>query len=575
MTLFDILVSHAQQKPHATAYVFLERDGNQLSLTYAQLLLRVQAIATNLQARHRPGERILLMYQPSLDFIQSFLACFAAGLIAVPVQPIQNKRVLPRLMGIMNNANCKTLLTNSASNEILSRILPDQQSHTPGVEWICTDTIADQDASAFQNTEIDPHSLAFLQYTSGSTGTPKGVMVSHSNLLNNESLIQQAFEHDQSTVFVGWLPLYHDMGLIGNVFQPLYLGIPSILFAPMSFLLSPVSWLRAISDWRATTSGAPNFAYELCVSRVTEQDMEGIDLSSWSLAFNGAEPVKGRVIDAFIEKFAPYGFSETAFYPCYGMAESTLFITGEVRQDRPVQLKVDAEQLTRHNIVPLDAEQDGTVLVGCGGVHGGHKLKIVNPETCQQLADDQVGELWLSGPSVAGGYWGLPELSKTSFEAYTADGDGPYLRTGDLGFWHDGQLYVTGRLKDLIIVRGQNHYPDDIEATVYQGHPEFKPHGVAAFTIDEDRLVIVAEVDRHLIAGLDFAKRQEITANTRKNVSDVHGLRIVDLVFIRPATLPKTSSGKIRRSYCRELYLNKKLDTIAFPHEAAMSALAA
>lgn len=568
LTLFDILQQHAKAKPHATAYVFLERNGAQKSLSYAQLLARVKAIAATLQARHRQGERVLLMFQPSLDFVQSILACFAAGLIAVPVQPIQNRRVLPRLTGIMHNADCKTLLTNTNSQEMLERVIPNTRHHTPGVDWICTDQIDSAVAGAYEDCDIAANALAFLQYTSGSTGTPKGVMVSHANLLNNESLIQTAFGPD-SKVFVGWLPLYHDMGLIANVFQPLYLGIPSILFAPMTFLMSPLTWLRAISDWRGTSSGAPNFAYELCLERITEQDMQGLDLSSWRIAFNGAEPVKGRVMDAFIDKFSAIGFRATSFFPCYGMAEATLFVTGKLREQRQQHLLVDSEQLKNNLIRPRQDDQESTLLVGCGHTEGGHVLRIVDPETRAILALDQVGEIWVNGPSVAGGYWGQPELSKSAFQAYTTSGEGPFLRTGDLGFLHDGELYVTGRLKDLIIVRGQNHYPDDIEATVYNGHPEFKPHGVAAFTVEGEQLVVVAEVDRHLIAELNTEKYREITANTRKYVSDAHGLRVVELVLIRPATLPKTSSGKIRRRYCRELYLSNQFETISFPEAQA------
>lgn len=562
ITLFDIVERHALGQPHATAFTFIGNEGEVSTLTYAQLALRVRTIAAQLQTFHKQGDRILLMYQPGLDFIEAILACFAAGMVAVPVQPLQNRRVLPRLSGILENAGCRTMLTNNSLRQSLLRFIPDIANATPGLHWLCSDIIADVDHNAFRKPLMTPSSLALLQYTSGSTGAPKGVMVSHQNLLDNESLIRRAFGHDSNTLFAGWLPLYHDMGLIGNVFQPLYLGIHSVLFAPMRFLTSPVTWLRTISDWRATTSGAPSFAYELCVNRIADHDLEGIDLSSWTVAFNGAEPVKAKVMEAFARRFAPYGFREEAFYPCYGMAEATLFVSGGVPAEKARLLTVDAAQLTG-NIIKHDA--GGTPLVSCGHAHGGHTIDIVDPESLMVLPEGQVGEIWVAGPSVASGYWGNIELSAATFRAVSASGAGPFLRTGDLGFMHQGELFVTGRLKDLIIVRGQNHYPDDIEATVYDGHAALKPSGAAAFTVGEEsdlKLVVVAEVQRHALAQVDQQLLDAILARTRKEVSEKHGLRVAELVLIKPSTLPKTSSGKVRRSHCRELYRQNKLERI-------------
>ncbi len=566
-TLFDIVRRHAAEQPNATAYVFLDGQGNARKLSYSRLLQRAEAIAAQLQQDHAEGERILLMYQSGLDFIEAIVGCFAAGMVAVPVQPLQTRRVLSRLTGIMANAGSQTLLTNTATRQTLIRICRDLTTALPDMDWQCTDTISDNAQRAFHKPELTSTSLALLQYTSGSTGTPKGVMISHANLLNNESQIQTAFGHDGNTVFVGWLPLYHDMGLIGNVFQPLYLGIPSILFPPMTFLTSPKVWLQAISEWRATTSGAPNFAYELCVDRVTDEDMAGLDLSSWRVAYNGAEPVKAKVIDAFSRKFERCGFRRDAFYPCYGMAEATLFVSGGSPDVMTKVLAVDSAQLAR-NIVR--EHPCGVQLVGCGRPYGDHLIEIVDPESKRVLADDRIGEIWVAGSSVASGYWGNLALSTATFQAYTADGRGPFLRTGDLGFRHECELFISGRLKDLIIVRGQNHYPGDIESTIYESHDAFKPNGAAAFVVDDEsdsKLIVVAEVQRHALAQLNASTFQEILARSRKDISDKHGLRIAELTLIKPSTLPKTSSGKVRRSYCRELYCLNKLERVTVQEE--------
>lgn len=572
-TLYEILAHHAAQRPDDTAFVFLDAHGRRHTLSFSQLLLRAQAIAAELQAAHRPGERVLLMFQPGLDFIEAFLACFAAGIVAVPLQPLQNRRVLPRLARTMDNAGSCTLLTDCATQQALARLAPELAAHAPGIRCIRTDRVATAQAVAFRPLVVDPASLAFLQYTSGSTGTPKGVMVSHANLLANEAAIRRAFDHGcdpETTRVVGWLPLYHDMGLIGNVFQPLYLGVCSVLMAPLSFLGTPASWLRAISDWRASSSGGPSFAYALCVDRIADHELEGVDLSSWRVAFNGAEPVKAQVIEAFARRFEPWGFRREAFYPCYGMAEATLFIAGGTPGQVREPLCVDAEALSRHEVRDA-AGPTGALLVGCGRTSEGHELRIVDPDSGVVLPDGRVGELWCRGPSVAAGYWGLPERSAATFGATGADGTGPWMRTGDLGFLRDGELYLTGRLKDLIIVRGRNHYPGDIEATVQASDDCYRPNGAAAFTVPdgpEHQLIVVAEVDRQRMHGFGPRQRDELLMKARRSVSDLHGLRLHELVFIRPATLPKTSSGKVRRTHCRDLFLAGSLAD-AMPAPAA------
>ncbi len=565
-TLVDILERHASERPDSLASVFLEKDGSTKSLTFAELSRRARAIASRIQSAGAKGRRVILMYEPGLEFIEAILACFFAKAVAVPVMPTRNVRELPRLAAILGDAGCRLVLTSTATEAAARRAFNEAKTARPDVSWLYSDTIPDAAAADFRSEIVEPSSLAFLQYTSGSTGAPKAVMVTHGNLFHNEQMMKAAFGHDETTVMVGWLPVYHDMGLIGQTFQPLFLGVKSVFSSPMTFLMNPVTWLRAISTWRGTTSPAPSFAYELCVQRISPEEMDGVDLSSWKLAGNGAEPVKSHVIKAFSNKFAPYGFREEAFYPCYGMAEATLFITGGMPLAKKLHLRVDPNALAKKRI--LKDESASTVLVGCGRSHAGQVVRIVDPETLQRLPAGQIGEIWVSGPSVAAGYWNRPEATVATFQAHTADGEGPFLRTGDLGCWQEGELFVTGRLKDLIIIRGRNHYPDDIERTVYHGNEALRPGGAAAFTVndaeeEETKLVIVAEVHRTFVSNLDAQAHEAVLSKVRKDVAEAHGLRLADLVLIKSCTLPKTTSGKVRRSQCRELYLENKLERAA------------
>jgi acyl-CoA synthetase (AMP-forming)/AMP-acid ligase II len=560
MTLVEIVRQHASERPDATAYVFLREDGGEDRLTFGQLTRRVQAIAAQLQAEVGAGERAILLYQPSLDFIEAILACFFARVVAVPISPLRNARELARVANILQDSGARVVLTNSATRRHVEPMLGGAPL-PGGATWLCADTVSTSRADAYDARLPEPSSLAFLQYTSGSTGNPKGVMVTHANLIHNETVIKAACKHDDSTVFAGWLPFYHDMGLIGNIFQPLFLGVTSVLMAPISFLMQPSNWLQAISKFRATTSGGPNFAYELCAYKVTPEEMEGVDLSSWRIAFNGAEPVKASVMESFSRKFAKYGFRAEAFYPCYGLAESTLFVTGGAPEAPVVTMALDADELRQNRAV----EQPGssTVLVRCGRTNRDQSVVIVDPDTLRVLPDGHVGEIWQSGGSVTAGYWGKPDLTAEIFAARTADGEGPFMRTGDLGFLKDGELFVSGRLKDLIIIRGRNYYPDDIEMAVYQGRP-LRPGCSAAFTLQEDgeeaKLVVVAEVQPVLLLTLDTNTYRTLLAEVRAQIADLFGLRLAKLVLVRPGGMAKTSSGKLRRRHCRERLLANKLD---------------
>ncbi|HSP80612.1 MAG TPA: fatty acyl-AMP ligase, partial [Myxococcaceae bacterium] len=518
-TLVDVLKAKAEQSAGDTAFIFLNNDGSeQVRLSFAQLDEAARGIGAELQQRLAPGERVLLLYPPGLEFITAFFGCLYAGLIGVPAYPVRAERDIPRLRGILRSAGARIALSTEMLVEMMSGITSEMPEFA-ALTWVATDALAYQErASAWREPTLSADTLAFLQYTSGSTGTPRGVMVTHRNLLHNQEMIQAAFQHDRErTVVVGWLPVYHDMGLIGNVLQPLYLGRPCILLSPLDFLQRPALWLQTISRYRATTSGGPNFAYELCVRRVSEEQRKELDLSTWDLAFNGAEPIRADVLERFVQTFGPQGFRREAFYPCYGLAEATLIVSGGDKKAPPVSFHVSRSRLEQGQVIPTPPEDEDTRgLIGCGHAWTDQQCLIVDPETRQPCPPEQVGEIWVSGPSVASGYWEQPEATQQTFRAYLADSNqGPFLRTGDLGFFREGELFIVGRMKDIIIIRGRNHYPEDIELTVERSSSVLRPGCGAAFSIEadgEERLVVVQEISR---SALDKG------ANLREVVEDM------------------------------------------------------
>lgn len=544
----ELLNLRACLEPNATAFVFFDSPESKVEVTFAQLNKNARAIAAELQKYHAMGESALLLYRPGIEFITAFLGCLYAKVIPVPVHPVRNPREISRLEGIVQDANPRFILTTSQWFDHFQKIYRSLP-FASNVAWLSTDEISPEASDNWQLPPIKGSDIAFLQYTSGSTGQPKGVMVTHANLIHNQQMIKEGFQHSKDTVVVGWLPLYHDMGLIGNVLQPLYLGIKAILFPPTLFLRSPITWLRTISQYGATTSGGPNFAYEMCVRKITDEQMQDVDLSSWQLAFNGAEPVKADVLQKFTAKFQKYGFKPEAFYPCYGMAETTLFVSGGNPQEKPMLLGVDEQEL-ENNRLKVVTNKPQKMLVGCGKIHGRQTVYIVNPETCTRCQPDEIGEIWIAGDSVTAGYRNLPQKTQDSFQAYLTTGEGPFLRTGDLGCFQDGELFITGRLKDLIIIRGRNHYPHDIENTVEKSHASILSGGTVALEI-ENKLIVVSEIQKAMVKTLDY---QGLLTTLRKRISDLHGLRLHDLVLIASGTLPKTSSGKPRRSHCKSLY---------------------
>ncbi|MGK3964938.1 amino acid adenylation domain-containing protein [Sorangium sp. So ce118] len=571
-TLPDLLRSRAEAQGDALAFRFLttgDVDGGSEEWTYRDLHVRAMGIAASLQAAGRagaggPAERALLLYAPGLDFIAAFMGCVYAGVVAVPTyppNPAQLDRTLPRLRAIARDAGARFVLSTALIGS-MAEALRRQAPELAELRWIATDAIEPGAASAWRAPAISGETLAFLQYTSGSTGHPKGVMLSHANVLANERAILAGFEHDAGSSGVGWLPLFHDMGLIGKVLQPIFVGFPCTLMSPLSFLERPMRWLKAISRFRATTSGGPNFAYDLCARKATGEDLAGLDLRSWTVAFNGAEPIRAETLDRFAATFAPCGFRREAFYPCYGLAEATLFVSGGLRAAPPACVAVDAAALARGVSLEVDPAAAGARrLVSSGAPRA--RVAIVSPERGERRADGEIGEIWVAGPSVAAGYWGRAEETARTFGARLPGDDAtPYLRTGDLGFLSGGELFVTGRIKDLIVIRGRNLYPDDIERTVEAAHPRVRPGCSAAFSVEiggEERLGVAAELD----ARDGGAPPPDVVEALRSAVAREHDVQPHAVLLLRPRSIPKTSSGKIQRHACAQGFRDGTLEALA------------
>ncbi|MDJ0634241.1 MAG: alpha/beta fold hydrolase [Xenococcaceae cyanobacterium MO_188.B29] len=562
-TFIDRIQDQAIKQPGKAAFTFLQDGETQLdSLTFQQLDTQARAVATILQSHGAKGERALLLYQPGLEFICAFLGCLYAGVIATPAYPPRANSSISRLLAIVQDAEAKfALTTHSLKDKIATKFA--NHSSEEKVTFIATDNIDLNLATDWQKPKLTQDNLAFLQYTSGSTGIPKGVMVSHGNIIANSKSIARCFQNKPEHIGVSWLPPYHDMGLIGCIIQPAYIGISMYMMAPVTFLQRPYRWLEVISRYGGNTSGGPNFAYELCVNQITPEQRDSLDLSGWKLAFSGAEPVRAETIDKFAEYFAPCGFRKEAFYPCYGMAESTLIITGGSKQAKPVIDSFDSKTLTENKAIPSVKSATSTTLVSSGQNIPGQKIVIANSDNLTKCNDGEIGEIWSTSDSVAQGYWQRKEQTKEIFNAYLADtGEGPFLRTGDLGFLNKGELFVTGRLKDLIIIRGRNYYPQDIELTVDNSHPAVRIGCSAAFAVEIDgkeQLAITQEVKRSYLRKLNV---EEVTKAIRTKVAQEHELQPYAIVLLKTGSIPKTSSGKIRRHACKAGFREGSLNVV-------------
>ena len=559
--IIEVLAYRALNQPDEIAYKFhLEEDSQSKlhSITYSELNQQSKNIAAYLRTEKLFGERLLLIYPPGLEFISAFFGCLYSGNISVPASLPNRNQKLSHIENIIFNCEASGVLTvDRLKNKIRNRLL----NFSTSLKFISTDVISYEESSN-KIIKFTPKKLAFLQYTSGSTGNPKGVMVTHENIIYNSKLIYNKFEHTSKSFGVSWLPNYHDMGLIGGILQPLLGGFPVVLLSPVDFLRRPLLWLKTISKYRATTSGAPNFAYEMCADKIKLEDKGDLDLSSWDLAFIGAEPIRAETLYKFAEAFKECGFKKSAFYPCYGMAESTLMISGGVKSLFPT--------VSKNKGLPYDKK-----IVSCGRVNSSSNVNItiVDTESGEMCEEKTVGEIWVEkNDSIAIGYWNNKELSSKIFNAKISENNSFYLKTGDLGFVYKNELFVTGRIKDLIVIHGKNFYSQDIERAVDCCHPALKAHSTASFTIDidgEERLILVQEIKRTYYRKLEIDNcliseesyrekqilRKEIEFAARASISRKYGLNVYDIQLIKFGDLPKTSSGKVKRQLCKENYI--------------------
>lgn len=554
-TWVELLRSRALAEPNALAFGFMLNGHDvEINYSYEDLDAAARKIGSALLQAGKFGERAVLLYQPGPDYICALMGCLYAGVVAVPVYAPRVNGSYEGVMQIAASAGAVLLLSTA---KILATLNPDDWAglNKSGLTWLATDTLPVELGDQWQMPNIGIDTLAILQFTSGSTGRPKGVKLGHRHLLTNSRMIARAMQCNRESVGVIWLPPYHDMGLIGGLLQPIYSGFPVHIMSPTTFVQRPLRWLEAITKYRGTISAAPNFAYELCAKRVRPEQLESLDLSSWQVAGNGAEPIRADTLRQFSKVFAPAGFNERAFFPCYGMAETTLYVTGSPHFSGVRTLQASRDALTVGAVVPVDARSDQIELVSSGAVDPEVAVCIVNHRTGLPCAPGFVGEIWVSGQTVAEGYWGHPEDTAQTFHARIPGRDGTWLRTGDLGSVVENELYVTGRIKDLIIIRGQNHYPHDIEATVSAVHPTLRAYGTAAFSVHGDegeQLVVVQEIDRNAVVDNDYS---ELEAEIRHAIANKHQIQVSRIAIVKAGSIPKTSSGKTQRLLCRQLLL--------------------
>lgn len=588
-TIIDILNQRAENTPEKVIYTYLvDGENQQQSLTCGELREKTKAISVYIQKYIKAAERVLMFYPPGLEFIPAFFACLASKVIAVPLPPpnLSNpERALSRLQTIIASANPSLALMPFS---MLAK-MKDIAVEIPMVKnilMLSTDNIDLTLANEYQPLELEQKALAYLQYTSGSTSEPKGVMISHDNILHNCEMIKTLHIFKDNSVSLSWMPNFHDFGLVDGIISSLYSGVPVVFLSPLAFLQKPVCWLKAVPKFKVTHTGAPNFAYELCLRKITNDQLEGLDLSTLKDVNNAAEPVCKETVENFTEKFAPYGFERNAMHPAYGLAESTLVITSTYENDErePLYVYLDRSALEKHEVVYVDSTHPyHTVIAGCGKSTEDVKLIIVNPETLEVCLENRVGEIWVSSRSVALGYWNNLEETEKTFKAYLANNkEVAYLRTGDLGFLKEEELFVTGRLKDMLIIRGQNYYPQDLERVLEKSHSALRLGCSAVFFTQskgEELICVVVEIESEHLSSLfhtpsslsdDLSTEAKVNKEVaesifsaiRQIISKEFELQVYGISLIKPGTILKTSSGKIRRQACKEAFINNKLSEI-------------
>jgi len=545
-------------------YYFLADGENETDrITYKQMRDKAAAIAARLQQCCSQGDRALMLFPTGIEFIVSLYGCFYSGIIGVPAYPPRKNRSFARFEAIATDSAPKVILTTRKIYEDLQKNF-SAEACLQNIEYIIYEDIDDTLARSWVNPKLQTNDPAYLQYTSGSTGKPNGVIISHGNILHNSEFIKRAFGHTDRLMGANWLPGFHDMGLVGALIQPSYVGGSNVIIPPNAFLLRPNRWLKTIGKYQAGTAGGPNFALNFCVDRISEEEKKDLDLSSLKPFYCGSEPIRKNALENFSNAFRACRFTPDMFYPCYGLAEATLIVTGGDLHAEPVYIYVDDDQLHKGNVQLTEPDSPhARNYVGCGYPMVGTKVVIVNPDTNTVCEQGKVGEIWCSGPSIAKGYWNNPKETAQTFGARLTTGEGPFMRTGDLGFIENGQLFISGRIKDLIIIRGRNHYPHDIEATVENCHEALNLASGAAFSIDidsEERLVIVQEVKRTHMRNLD---EDSVFESIRQAIAEEHQLQVYAMVLTRTGSIPKTSSGKIQRFECRKNYLDDSLIVIA------------
>ncbi|MCE7797104.1 fatty acyl-AMP ligase [Sphingobium sufflavum] len=564
-TILDVLRAHAAERPGHPALIFDDGNGPTARLSYGELAEAVRGLAGTLAAQGLGNRPVGLLFGPGIDFIVTFLACLTIGSIAVPLAPVGRRRErVPNLLPVVRDCMPAAMILDAGMAvqygglaEALAKM---------DVAYLEHEALAPAPPSTILPSPPGSDDVAVLQYTSGSTSAPKGVMITHGNIIANQRMIRRTFGHDDRSNFVGWAPHFHDQGLFGNILQPLYLGATCVLTAPATFVRRPLVWLELIDRYRAHTSGGPNFAFELCIEHATLRGLPAVNLSCWKVAFNGAEPIRARSVERFAESFAPVGFAPEAFFPCYGLAESTVVTACGPRDKGPVLRRVDVQTLGDGHVLPADPRKPVLAEICCGPAMEESELWVVDPERHVVAAPGDVGEIWVAGPHIGRGYWNRTEESRATFGALMLDGRGPYLRTGDVGFMMPEGLYVVGRIKDLLIVRGRNFAPNDIEQiwTDVTGHAGQAT--AAAFQVahgETSHVVLVAEIERGLrtAEGLD-GLIADYGAQVRRMGLDRLDLAITDLIVVSPGGIPRTTSGKVRRAATRTMLEKDELPVI-------------